>query len=81
MVKMPKNLIHALNQIRVKCKVDDGLESRGCDEEVKFGDFSNHRLNLCTEKCEECEERRVFKKHEVKEFAPKLIEGIGKSQV
>ena len=55
MVKMHTNLNNILQRIKIKCKVEDGLSSRGCDHEVKVGDFLKHRQSECAAKCSECD--------------------------
>ena len=76
MVKMQKNLAHSLNRIKVSCKVVDGLETRGCDQVVRLGDFSRHRQTECASKCEECEEQRTASKNKVADEIPPKVRDI-----
>ena len=45
--KMPKNMLKAMRDIKVKCSVG----GRGCDEEVSILDMAQHRINECKNMC------------------------------
>ena len=71
MVSMQRNLSRALQRIRITCRVGDGPESRGCDQEVKVGDFVRHRQSECSEKCEACHDKASARARQVEEIIPR----------